>query len=96
MPRGMVFFTLALVCVWLILDDFFGKGRVSTLAALITPNLSAKSAIVTAVKKNQKLDVGNSWGSEWQKIKKKTSQAMPWTPHTNPGKPPITPGNIMR
>lgn len=37
--KGLVFFTLAAACFYLIYDDLWGKRRVSSLAAMLTPDL---------------------------------------------------------
>jgi hypothetical protein len=37
MERGLLFFTLALLCVWAVLDEFWGKKKISEIAAKLTP-----------------------------------------------------------
>lgn len=39
MEKGVLFFTLALVCFWLILDDFYGNNRLTKIAERITPDV---------------------------------------------------------
>jgi hypothetical protein len=39
MEKGLLFFTLAVICLWLLLDDFFGDKRVSKLAMSVTPDV---------------------------------------------------------
>ena len=40
MEKGLLFFTLSMVAVWLILDDFFGSKRVSNMAMKMTPDIN--------------------------------------------------------
>jgi hypothetical protein len=54
MDRGLVFFTIAGVMLWLLLDDFFGKGRVGNLAASLTPDVSITKMISDAAKNTVK------------------------------------------
>jgi hypothetical protein len=37
MDSGLFFLTLAMLCIWLILDEFYGKKRISTFANLVIP-----------------------------------------------------------
>ena len=38
MDKGLFFMTMALACVWIILDDFFGKKYISTLVSNLIPD----------------------------------------------------------
>ena len=37
--KSLFFITLALICVWLILDNFYGKKRVNTFILSLFPSL---------------------------------------------------------
>lgn len=37
MEKGLLFFTLSLLCLWVILDEFFGDKRLSNIALQFTP-----------------------------------------------------------
>ncbi|MES5883188.1 cytoplasmic protein [Bacillus cereus group sp. MG21] len=50
MDRGLTFFTLALLLIWLVFDDLFGEKKfLSKLAQAMTPNLPTLGDIGTAV-----------------------------------------------
>ncbi|HDR7311503.1 TPA: hypothetical protein QCX08_004011 [Bacillus cytotoxicus] len=76
MDRGLTFFTLALLLIWLVFDDLFGEKKyLSKLAGAMTPNLSlpdpARDMVDKAVedtKENAKKDVKD--------IKKDTKDAV--------------------
>ena len=38
MDKGLFFMTLSLVCVWLILDDFFGQNYITRLVSHLIPD----------------------------------------------------------
>lgn len=46
MDKGLVFFTLAAACFWLIFDDIAGKGRISSLAAMLTPDIPGVGEVI--------------------------------------------------
>jgi hypothetical protein len=48
--------TLSLVCMWLILDDFFGKKYVSTLVSNIIPNDMGSILKLPEFKNSQKAE----------------------------------------
>ncbi|AGT13374.1 putative DNA delivery protein [Bacillus phage Wip1] len=76
MDRGLTFFTLALLLIWLVFDDLFGEKKyLSKLAGAMTPNLSlpdpardAVDKVVEDTKENAKKDVTD--------IKKDTKDAV--------------------
>ena len=37
--RSLFFITLALICIWLILDNFYGKKHINTFLLSIFPSL---------------------------------------------------------
>ena len=37
--KGLLFFTLSLLCFWLVADDLVGKKRLSNIAGMLTPNI---------------------------------------------------------
>jgi hypothetical protein len=37
MERGLLFFTLSLLCLWAILDEFYGGKKLSDIAFFLTP-----------------------------------------------------------
>lgn len=39
MEKGLLFFTLSILCLWLLLDEFFGNRRISKVALTLTPEL---------------------------------------------------------
>lgn len=39
MEKGLLFLTLAMLCLWLILDEFFGTNKISALAQRMTPDI---------------------------------------------------------
>jgi hypothetical protein len=39
MEKGLLFLTLAMLCLWLILDEFFGNSKLSALAQRMTPDV---------------------------------------------------------
>lgn len=41
MEKGLLMLTLAIGCVWLILDDFFGTKRLTSLVLSVTPNVTS-------------------------------------------------------
>lgn len=57
--KGLLFFTLSLLCFWLVADDLVGKKRLSNIAGMLTPNLPsvgdmAKDAVEDATKETAK------------------------------------------
>ncbi|QWG70199.1 hypothetical protein EXW32_27815 (plasmid) [Bacillus mycoides] len=75
MDRGLTFFTLALLLIWLVFDDLFGEKKfLSKLAQAMTPNLSADPVrdlmdkTVEDTKENVKKDVTDT--------KKETKKAV--------------------
>lgn len=68
MDRGLTFFTLALLLIWLVFDDLFGnKKYLSKLAGAMTPNLSLPDPVrdmvdktVEDTKENVKKDVADT------------------------------------
>lgn len=49
MDRGLFFFILGLASIWLVLDEFVGKKRLTTFAGLMTPDLSIAKEVKEAV-----------------------------------------------
>lgn len=49
MDRGLFFFILGLASIWLVLDEFVGKKRLTTFAGLMTPDLSMAKEVKQAV-----------------------------------------------
>jgi hypothetical protein len=49
MDKGMFFLILGLACIWLVLDEFVGKARLTTMAGLMTPDLSLGKKVKTAL-----------------------------------------------
>lgn len=41
MEKGLLMFTLAMGCFWLILDDFYGGKRLTKLVIKITPDVKS-------------------------------------------------------
>lgn len=76
MDRGLTFFTLALLLIWLVFDDLFGEKKfLSKLAKAMTPNLSFPDPVrdmvdktIDDTKENVKKDVSDT--------KKDTSNAI--------------------
>lgn len=60
MEKGLLFFTLSMLCLWVILDDFFGSKKLSGIAQNLTPNIKSPGEAVsefvegTATKKEMK------------------------------------------
>lgn len=62
--KGLLFFTLSLLCFWLVADDLVGKKRLSNIAGMLTPDLGlpsmddlkdkAKDAVEDATKETAK------------------------------------------
>lgn len=48
MDKGLLFLTFALICFWLIFDDFMGKKRLSTFASKMTPQFSTPTVAEAA------------------------------------------------
>ncbi|MCY8915039.1 hypothetical protein [Bacillus atrophaeus] len=40
MEKGLLFFTLSLVAIWIILDDFYGGKHLSKMAKNMTPDIN--------------------------------------------------------
>lgn len=45
--KGLLFFTLSLLCFWLVADDLVGKKRLSNIASMLTPNLPSVGGMVS-------------------------------------------------
>lgn len=41
--RGLLFFIFGFVCIWLVLDEFYGKKYISHVASLLTPTIAGPS-----------------------------------------------------
>lgn len=52
MDKGLLFFTLAAACFWLIFDDLTGKKRLSNIALMLTPDLPGIGEIASNVSKD--------------------------------------------
>jgi hypothetical protein len=44
--KGLLFFTLALVCFWLVFDDLVGKKRLSNIAQMLTPDFPGIGEVI--------------------------------------------------
>ena len=44
--KGLLFFTLSLVCFWLVVDDIVGGKRLSNIASMLTPNMPSVGDVV--------------------------------------------------
>ena len=44
MEKGLLFFTLSVLCLWVILDEFFGNGMLSSGIKKVTPDVSLFSS----------------------------------------------------
>jgi hypothetical protein len=39
MEKGLLFLTLFMLCLWVILDDFFGTKKLTLISLSLTPNI---------------------------------------------------------
>lgn len=58
MEKGLLFLTLAVGCLWLILDEFFGDKRLSNIVNNVTPDFEnpLKEAVHNAMYGKQTLE----------------------------------------
>jgi len=45
--KGLLFFTLSLLCFWLVADDLVGKKRLSNIAGMLTPDLPSVGDMIS-------------------------------------------------
>lgn len=50
MDKGLFFFIMAIACLYILLDEFAGKSRISNVAGLMTPDLSIGGLLKDQVK----------------------------------------------